>query len=91
MSKKKSTDKEFFKELLRSVAGAIILILLLVIWLIWDKIWHWFYTKLFPKAPEGTLLMFWLLFLFPLLTLGIVLTVDGGIKAYKLAVPQEEK
>ncbi|MHA1684790.1 MAG: hypothetical protein ACTSYD_00130 [Candidatus Heimdallarchaeaceae archaeon] len=92
MSKKKGiTDNEFARQLGRSVIGAIILIVLLVIWLLWDKIWNWFYHVLFPSAPKGTLLMFWLLILFPLLTMGIVFTVDGGIKAYKIASPPKKE
>ena len=92
MSKKtKSDTAAFIKQLARAGIGVITLILLLVIWLIWDNIWSWFYHDLFPNAPRGTLLMFWLLFLFPLLGFGVILTIDGGIKAYRLASPAKEK
>jgi len=35
--------------------------------------------------------MFWLLFLFPLIGFGVAMTLDGGIKAYKLASPSREE
>jgi len=90
-TKKKRENIEFIKQLMRAGLGAITLIILLIIWLSWDKIWLWFYHDLFPNAPKGSLLMFWLLFLFPLLGFGVILTIDGGIKAYKLASPAKEE
>ena len=92
MNKKKdSSNIEFIKQVVRAGLGVITLILLLVVWLVWDKIWDWFYHDLFPNSPRGTLLMFWLLFLFPLIGFGVAMTLDGGIKAYKLASPSREE
>ena len=93
MSKKRKDEskREFIKQVIRGSIGAIILIILLVLWFTWDSIYNWFYTKLAPNAPLDTLLIFWLLLLFPLLACGVALTVSGGWNAYRLAVPPKEK
>ncbi|MHA1115037.1 MAG: hypothetical protein K9W45_11915 [Candidatus Heimdallarchaeum aukensis] len=85
------TERSFAKEVGRAIIGALVLIVLLVIWLLWDKIYHVFYNDLFPNAPKGTLLIYWLLFLFPITFGGISLLIDGGYKAYKIAVPEKEE
>ena len=90
MSKKEQTRREFIKQILIGVGGALILILLLILWFIWDAIYASFYNS-FPNAKEGTLLIIWLLFLFPLIGSGVGLTISGGWKAYRLAVPAKEK
>jgi len=89
--KKLGTNREFLKEVTRGVLGVVILIILLVIWLTWDGVYHWFYNSLAPNAKSGTLLIVWLLFLVPLLICGSALLISGGMKAYKLAVPPKEK
>ncbi|MHA1303520.1 MAG: hypothetical protein ACTSQE_07770 [Candidatus Heimdallarchaeaceae archaeon] len=89
MSKK--SDKNFAKHVFRSIVGALILILLLVAWIFWDKVYHVFYNYIAPKAPEGTLLMFWLLLLFPIMFCGIALLVSGGYHAYLIAAPEKEE
>ena len=85
------TNKDFIKQIIRGVIGALILILLLVIWLTWEGIYNWFYFSLFPNAIPGTLLIFWLFLLFPLIASGVSLTLAGGWKAYRIAVPPKEK
>lgn len=89
--KKLGTNREFLKEVTRGVLGVVILIILLIMLLTWDGIYHWFYNSLAPNAKSGTLLIIWLLFLVPLLICGIALLISGGMKAYKLAVPPKEK
>lgn len=93
MSTKQSiiSNKEFIKQVIRGVVGAVILIILLVLWLTWDGIYDWFYTSVAPNAMEGTLLIFWLLVLFPLIGLGSALTLAGGWRAYRIAVPPKEE
>ncbi|MBY9000486.1 MAG: hypothetical protein KGD64_06195 [Candidatus Heimdallarchaeota archaeon] len=92
MSTKQRTvsNKDFIKEIIRGVSGALVLIILLVIWITWEGIYNWFYYSLFPNAYEGTLLIFWLFLLFPLLAGGTALTLSGGWRAYKIAVPPKE-
>ncbi|MHA1222948.1 MAG: hypothetical protein ACTSSG_10500 [Candidatus Heimdallarchaeaceae archaeon] len=90
MSKKEETKKEFAKQVVKGVIGALILIILLVIWFTWEGIYKSFY-RTFPNAKEGTLLIIWLVFLFPLIGCGTALAISGGWKAYRLAVPAKEK
>ena len=92
MSTKEKTisNKDFIREIFRGVGGALILIILLVIWLTWEGIYNWFYNA-FPNVYDGTLLIFWLFLLFPLLAGGTSLTLTGGWKAYRIAVPPKEK
>lgn len=92
MSKKAKgeSNREFFKQIIRGSAGVIILIILLVLWFTWEGVYRWFYTKVAPNAPLDTLLIFWLLLLFPLLACGVALTVDGGWKAYRLVSPPKK-
>ncbi len=85
----KSNDS-FFKQLFRAITGAIVLIALLLIWYFWDQIYHIFYTNIAPTAPKGSLLIFWLLFVFPLLAMGVALLFSGGYHAYKIATPEKE-
>ncbi len=89
------TKREFFIQLIRGAAGAVILLILLGFWLGWDSIYVWFYNQVvhIPKEVRvgDPLLLGWLIFLFPLLAAGIGLLVSGGIKAYKLAIPPKEK
>lgn len=89
--KKLGTNREFLKEVTKGVLGVVILIVLLIIWLTWDGVYHWFYNYLAPNAKSGTLLIIWLLFLVPLLICGSALLLSGGMKAYRLAVPPKEK
>ncbi len=85
------SNMDFIKQIIRGVSGALILTMLLVIWLTWEGIYNWFYDSLFPNATEGTLLIFWLFLLFPLMACGVSLTLAGGWRAYRLAVPPKEK
>ncbi|MCG3225001.1 MAG: hypothetical protein H7647_11080 [Candidatus Heimdallarchaeota archaeon] len=84
------SNKDFIKQIIRGVSGALILILLVIIWSTWEGIYNWFYYSLFPNAIPGTLLMFWLFLLFPLIACGTSLTLAGAWKAYKIAVPPKE-
>ncbi|MCG3227749.1 MAG: hypothetical protein H7645_12585 [Candidatus Heimdallarchaeota archaeon] len=96
-SKDKGERKEFIKQIIRGVSGALVLVFLLIIWFTWDGIYNWFYTKVAPGAnvSEGIrgdpLLLFWLVILFPLLAGGVALVVSGGWKAYRIAVPPSEE
>ena len=85
------SNMDFIKQIIRGISGALILTMLLVIWLTWEGIYNWFYYSLFPNAMEGTLLIFWLFLLFPLMACGVSLTLAGGWRAYRLAVPPKEK
>jgi len=93
MSKKAKgeSNREFIKQVIRGSIGVVILIILLVLWFTWDGVYRWFYTNVAPNSPKDTLLIFWLLLLFPLLAAGVSLTVDGGLKAYRLVAPPKEK
>ena len=96
-SKDKGERKEFIKQIIRGVSGALVLIFLLIIYFTWDGIYTWFYTKVAPGAnvSEGIrgdpLLLFWLVILFPLLAGCIALVVGGGWNAYRIAVPPSEE
>ncbi|MCK4895459.1 MAG: hypothetical protein KAS47_01520 [Candidatus Heimdallarchaeota archaeon] len=85
------SNKDFIKQIIRGVCGALILIILIVIWSTWEGIYNWFYNSLFPNAIPGTLLIIWLFLLFPLIASGVSLTLAGGWKAYRMAVPPKEK
>lgn len=85
------SNMDFIKQIIRGVGGALILTMLLVIWLTWEGIYNWFYYTLFPNATKGTLLIFWLFLLFPLIACGVSLTLAGGWRAYRIAVPPKEK
>jgi len=89
--KKNVSNKDFIIQIIRGVIGALILISLIVIWSTWEGIYRWFYNSLFPNAIPGTLLIVWLFMLFPLIACGASLTVAGGWKAYRIAVPPKEK
>ncbi len=84
------SNKDFIKQIIRGVSGALILILLVIIWSTWEGIYNWFYYSLFPNAIPGTLLVFWLFLLFPLIACGASLTLAGAWKAYRIAVPPKE-
>lgn len=88
---KGESNREFIIQVVRGSIGVIILIILLVLWFTWDGIYRWFYNSVAPNSPKDTLLIFWLLLLFPLLAAGISLAVDGGYKAYRLVSPPKEK
>lgn len=87
---KVGTNKDFIIQIIRGVSGALILIILIVIWSTWEGIYNWFYNSLFPNAIPGTLLTFWLFLLFPLIASGASLALAGGWNAYRIAVPPKE-
>lgn len=92
---KQETKRDFFRQLLKGLGGAAILLILLGFWLGWDGFYVWFYNQVvhIPKEVRNgdPLLLGWLIFLFPLLACGIAMLISGGVKAYRLAVPPKEK
>ncbi len=90
MKQKKRSDIEFTKAILKIIGGTLIIATLVVIGILWESIWIWFYHTLFPAAPRDTLLLFWLLFLFPTVMIATALVFEGGIKAYNLTYSAEE-
>ena len=96
-TKDKQERREFIKQIIHGVSGALVLIFLLIIWFTWYGIYNWFYTKVAPGANVSggirgdPLLLFWLIILFPLLAGGVALVVSGGWKAYRIAVPPSKE
>ena len=60
-----ATRKDFFKQMGKGLAGAVILLIMLGIWLGWEGIYVWFYNKVvvIPKAGRigDPLIYFWLI------------------------------
>lgn len=93
MSKKETRkqDKEFYQSLFKALGGTIIVTGVIILWAFFEDISMWFYEKIVPNMEKGGLLMFAILFIFPIACVGFYYMLVGGIRAYQIAAPAPEE